>query len=1287
MNKVYKLIWSKVRNCWVAVAEIAKSHSKDKKNVIFGTVKGVRVALSATMLCASIMAPFMAKPVDAASVVNSLPNGGSSGMIVDDFSSNNANLRNLALDTAWPGWSNSSFHFTYSIAGYYVYTDGNGNSTLYALANNRYIEDEALTDHIKYVKVTPSDLQSVNITLPGGSQQMSPEDIVSAIEGKNIKSKSVATSGDVTVGGNLHVKGTSQLDKAVTVGTTGANANLTVHGNEVVDGSIKAATANITGNETVGGNLTVSGKITSGNGVAAGGKVTGVTAGTADTDAVNVKQLNDGLAKKANADASNVTDAQKWADAIGKGAVTATDTRLITGKTVFDYLNNPDTELSVKKVETDELKTQNGEIKNLTAEQLEVTNLTAEDIDTQILKAVEGEITNLTTRDIETRNLKATEKITTKDIDATGTTTLNKLVVNGSTQVKNITADGDMTVTGNGEIQKNLTVGEDFFVEGKSEFKGEVVFDDNATVKGDTTLEGDLKVLGETTLKDTKVEGNLDVSGDENVGGNQTVTGKSTVGSQEVLGNSQIDGNQDIKGNLNVDGASNLNGKVTTGDDLEVGKDLKVKGNATIDGDTVMKGNADVKGDLTVEGDTELKNTLIDGTLKVTGEAEFDDKVTAKSLEVLTDATIDGSAEIKENLTVDGKTTLKGDAVAEKDLTVNGTFTANGPAEFNDTANFNKELNAVLANIDQLNAKKADIEELHVSGASQLDGDVNIGKEGAPANLTVNGNGDFAENLHVGGETLLDGKVTMGSDASVAGDFTVDGTSNLKDTNVDGKLTVTGDTEIGQNLHVKGESQLDGNTTIGTEEAPADLNVTGNATIGKDLAVAGNSDLKGDVNIGGDLHADNGTSYFDKSIWHEGEEHQVEINETGIRVGLNSTHMDAHGIYAGGHNWDEAKAAMHEDGRVKGIYGNFEKDVEVGGKLTAGEFEVKGDANVGGNLTVAGDTNVKGNAKVEKNFIVGGDTTINKNLTVNGPTNLKGDVAMDSNASVGGDLAVKGNTNIGGDVFIGGNTVVDGTVTAKDVMLPGGSLNSQLNEMDTRVSKVGANAAALAGLHPLDFDPHDKWNVAVGVGNYKDQTSVAAGLFYRPNENVMMNIGGTFGNSENMVNGGLSFSLTGKHQGVMSRAKLEKTVKDQQNVINTMARQMANMDSALKQLMDKNTLMTNMTKEFPDVAGDHWAHQAVTTLHGNGILQGYPDGEFKGNKSMTRYEYAEMLFNAMIKGNNMDPKMVREYRPELEKVARKANRPEVLKKYITTSTPASDKAMQEAGQRYNKAVG
>ena len=124
-----------------------------------------------------------------------------------------------------------------------------------------------------------------------------------------------------------------------------------------------------------------------------------------------------------------------------------------------------------------------------------------------------------------------------------------------------------------------------------------------------------------------------------------------------------------------------------------------------------------------------------------------------------------------------------------------------------------------------------------------------------------------------------------------------------------------------------------------------------------------------------------------------------------------------------------------------------------------------------------------------------------------------------------------------------------------------------------------------------------------------------------------------------------------------------------------------------KQLMDKNTLMTNMTKEFPDVAGNHWAHQAVTTLHGNGILQGYPDGEFKGNKSMTRYEYAEMLFNAMIKGNNMDPKMVKEYRPELEKVARKANRPEVLKKYISTSTPASDKAMQEAGQRYNKAMG
>ena len=155
----------------------------------------------------------------------------------------------------------------------------------------------------------------------GAGSSISDADILNAIKNKAIEPKSVtasgaikgatlqstgatsvggkltAASGEITgnfdVDGNLHVKGTSQLDKAVTVGTTGANANLTVHGNEVVDGSIKAGSANITGNETVGGNLTVSGKITSGNGVAAGGKVTGVTAGTADTDAVNLKQMKD----------------------------------------------------------------------------------------------------------------------------------------------------------------------------------------------------------------------------------------------------------------------------------------------------------------------------------------------------------------------------------------------------------------------------------------------------------------------------------------------------------------------------------------------------------------------------------------------------------------------------------------------------------------------------------------------------------------------------------------------------------------------------------------------------------------------------------------------------------------------------------------------------------------------------------------------------------------------------------------------------------------------------------
>ena len=482
-------------------------------------------------------------------------------------------------------------------------------------------------------------------------------------------------------------------------------------------------------------------------------------------------------------------------------------------------------------------------------------------------------------------------------------------------------------------------------------------------------------------------------------------------------------------------------------------------------------------------------------------------------------------------------------------------------------------------------------------------------------------------------------------------------------------MDVAGDTTLGQNLRVDGDGSFGGNVTV-----EKDLAVAGNGNFDGDLTVAGQtnvSDLKasGDVEVANDLTV-GGTARFGQAIWNEGEEHQVEINSTGIRVGLNSTHMDAHGVYAGGHDWDEAKAAMNEDGRVKGIYGYLEKDLSVGGKADVGELDVKGDAVVGGNLSVAGDTNLNGNAAVAKDLTVGGDLDVagyvrmQKDLAVKGSANIGGDLAVTGNQTVSGnsdiagnqhigkDLTVDGNANFGKDVNVGGNlnvagdSTIAGTLTADRIIAGGKDMNKEINRLDDRIDKVGAQSAALAGLRPVDTDADQLWSFSAAYGNYAGESAGAIGLFYRPTDRVLVGVGGTVGDSKNMVNASLSFALNkGKNNG-MSKQNLARQISALQNENQQMKQAMV----AMAQKLGTMSLVQGRTAEFPDVPKDHWANRAVETLKGNGIMKGYPDGEFKGDKQMTRYEYAELLYNAMSRGVEIEQRVVNEYAPELAQV-------------------------------------
>lgn len=199
-----------------------------------------------------------------------------------------------------------------------------------------------------------------------------------------------------------------------------------------------------------------------------------------------------------------------------------------------------------------------------------------------------------------------------------------------------------------------------------------------------------------------------------------------------------------------------------------------------------------------------------------------------------------------------------------------------------------------------------------------------------------------------------------------------------------------------------------------------------------------------------------------------------------------------------------------------------------------------------------------------------------------------------------------------------------------------------ISKLGNRINKVGAGAAALAALHPLDFDPDDKWDFAAGYGNYNGENAAAIGAYYRPNEDTMFSVGGSFGNGENMVNAGVSLKLGQGNHVSTSKVAMAKEIKD-------LRKELEGLKSALLDVNAGKKLDTSKLQLFPDVPKNHWAYEYVSTLKGNGALTGYPDGEFKGDRPMTRYEFATMLYKAMLEGATLSDKILKEFAPELER--------------------------------------
>ena len=425
-------------------------------------------------------------------------------------------------------------------------------------------------------------------------------------------------------------------------------------------------------------------------------------------------------------------------------------------------------------------------------------------------------------------------------------------------------------------------------------------------------------------------------------------------------------------------------------------------------------------------------------------------------------------------------------------------------------------------------------------------------------------------------------------------------------TTISGNTITTGEAvmdyaDVMKDLGVRGNAAVDGNTTLGKEGEETTLTVNStstfkkdvtmkeNATVGKDLTVNGKSTLIDDVTMESNATVKKNLTVNGQSTFND----KVIINNGGLEV-TGGTQTDTLHV-TGASNFDGVAT--------------FENIVTM-----------KKSLSVGGNATVTGDVTAK-------SYKVGDKTYIDANgINANGQkiTNVAAGTE-DSDAANYGQLR-KVETRVDG---------VENCVT---------NVENRVDKMDSRIDKVGANAAAMANLHPLEFDEDSKWNVAAAVGNYKGETATAVGAFYRPNEDVMFNLSTTFGNDENMVGGGLSLRL-GKGGNREKDKKLKAAIVENNDLRAKVDDLTARMDALL------SVINPNMSKEFPDVPENHWAYEAVTRLAGNDIVQGYEDGKFHGERTMTRYEMAELIYNALSRGAKAEKKLVEEFKPELQAMA------------------------------------
>ena len=1143
MNHIYKVVWSKVRGCYIVVSEIAKNNGKSRaqKAAVLGAV------FMGTVLAANVGGWNTAEA--AGSQVDNITVGKTNGLsvtiangIINSYNSSGQRRAALGVDNQGNGTlylinSDLSQAHLYTQSSTETGNDGitrlfytsstetqggemTGVHTIAVLEDGLKYQADNYTDSTKTSKVTVKHQLNSTMDVTGGADtdNLSDNNIgviaTSAVEDAD---------GNVTQNGKLEIKLAKDLTglNSVTTGNTKINTDgLTVKntdGSSIIVGNNAVSTTDRSGTKTTKSGIGVNGTDGTTNGVSMWAEGSGTSTkghiGLNGSDGAFTDIWTDYGTKTLNSEKNTtVSKTEKasrlvYTDAKGNNHEVATmdDGQIYAGDVqaakasanAFNRTMNQQTNIVGGVTNLSDLSTANN---------VGVVSDGTDTLTIRLAKKLSG-LTSVTTQ-AEDGSSKTVQ-------DGSGITITPATLSDGKTAVS-LTGSG---LNNGGNTITNVAAG---------------------SADTDAVNVSQLKEVAKTASQHT------------------AVTVNDGTFAPDTAGTYSSGGNLQIKEKVNADGQATYDIKLSK--DIDLGTNGSIAaGSTTINSEGVTTNKAVIGG-----------NTTIDST-----------GVNTNKVTVGTNTTLnDGSATI-------GKVKING----ENDGDSQHTSTISGLSNTTfDTSNAAQYATSTRA------ATEAQLKTVYDAAAKSASTvTVNGGNSAGNLSMTTNTNDNGSTNYDIS----LSNNVTIGSTGTNGQNGT------LTVTSADGTKSVTTDGEKGQLTFT------DGSNTASLKAAAASAGLDGTTSLNR---VAVDNHTVATLDDGMKFAGDTGTALK-----------QTINSTTNIKGGVSDTSKLADnniGVVSDGNNTLTVKLA-------KDLQGLSSVNTTTLNATTVNSTDVNA-TNVKA-TTVTADT-------VNGSTFNAGNTTVNSSgLTVKSSDGSRSLTVQDGNVSMAGNQVHN----------VAAGTADDDAVNVSQLKKMGG----EISNVSRRVDRVGAGAAALAALHPQDFDPDDKWDFAVGYGNYRGANAAAVGAFYQPNEDTTLSIGGTVGGGENMINAGISFKFGQGNHVSNSRVAMAKEIlalKDYVEKQDAEIQQLKALVGSQSGKTEKRSLL------FPDVPENHWAYDYVKKLADRGLLEGYPDGEFKGNRTLTRYEFAAIFERALENGAAADTDlqhMADEFNPEIRELS------------------------------------